>query len=90
MCQYCGQFPAREAHMPFFSYRCIACDTSFETLVRGDETAACPQCGSLSLERLLSAAAIHGRTKAALSGARAQAAREGHLSNYSAAELKRK
>lgn len=76
--------------MPFFSYRCPGCDTVFETLVRGDDIPACPQCGATALEKLLSAAAVHGKTKAALAGARAQAAREGHLSNYGKAELRRK
>lgn len=76
--------------MPFYSYRCTACDNSFETLVRGDDTPVCPHCGSPALERLMSAAALHGKTKAALGRVRAQAAREGHLSNYSRAELQRK
>lgn len=72
--------------MPFYSYLCPACDAAFETLVRGDDIPACPQCGNQSLERLPSAAALHGKTKAALSAARTQAAREGHFSNYSRAE----
>lgn len=76
--------------MPFYSYHCPSCDTVFETLVRGDETPTCPQCGGSTLERLMSAAAVHGKTKAALGAARAQAAREGHLSNYSKSELRRK
>ncbi|HTH15195.1 MAG TPA: zinc ribbon domain-containing protein [Magnetospirillum sp.] len=76
--------------MPFFSYRCTACDTMFETLVRSGDTPACPQCGSAGLERLVSAAAVHGKTNAALSAARTQAAREGHFSNYSKSELRRK
>lgn len=75
--------------MPFYSYHCPACDTVFETLVRGDEVPACPQCGGQSLERLMSAAAIHGKTRAAMSAARSQAAREGHFSNYSRSEVKR-
>lgn len=76
--------------MPFFTYRCTACDSVFETLVRGDEAPACPQCGAPQLERQMSAAALHGKTKAAMGAARAQAAREGLLSNYSKAELRRK
>jgi putative FmdB family regulatory protein len=76
--------------MPFFTYHCPACDSQFETLVRGDEVPVCPQCGSDKLERQVSAAAVHGKTKAALSAARSQAAREGHLSNYSRSELRRK
>ena len=76
--------------MPFYSFHCPACDTVFETLVRGDEAATCPQCGGSRLDRLMSAAAVHGKTKAALGQARAQAAREGHLSNYRPSELRRK
>lgn len=76
--------------MPFYSYHCPACDTAFEILVRGGDIPCCPQCGGQSLERLLSAAAVHGKTQDALGRARAQAAREGHLSNYSRAELRRK
>lgn len=76
--------------MPFFTYHCSGCDSVFETLVRGDETPACPQCGGQHLEKQVSSAAIHGKTKAALSAGRAQAAREGHFSNYSKSELKGK
>lgn len=74
--------------MPFYSYHCPACDTVFETLVRGDDTPACPRCASQALERLPSAAALHGKTKAALSAVRSQAAREGHFSNYSRSDMK--
>lgn len=76
--------------MPFFTYHCSGCDSVFETLVRGDETPTCPQCGGQQLEKQVSAAAIHGKTKAALAAGRAQAAREGHFSNYSKSELKGK
>lgn len=76
--------------MPFFTYHCQGCDSTFETLVRGDEVPACPQCGGTALERQVSAAALHGKTKATVSSARAQAAREGHFSNYSKAEMRGK
>ncbi len=76
--------------MPFHTYRCQGCDTVFETLVRGDEIPACPQCGATALERQVSAAAVHGKTKAAIGSARAQAAREGHFSNYRKSELRGK
>lgn len=76
--------------MPFFTYHCSGCDSVFETLVRGDETPVCPSCGSSALERQMSAAAVHGKTKAAISAARSQAAREGHFSNFSKSELRGK
>lgn len=77
--------------MPFFTYHCSGCDSVFETLVRGDEVPACPQCGGEKLEKQVSsAAAIHGKLKAAMSAGRAAAAREGHFSNYSKSELKGK
>ena len=76
--------------MPFYSYQCAGCGTAFETLVRSDETPSCPSCGSDKLERVLSAPMVGGKTREALNGFRAQAAREGHLSNYSRSELKRR
>lgn len=76
--------------MPFFTYHCSGCDSVFEALVRGDDTPACPQCGGQQLEKQVSAAAIHGKTKAAVAAGRAQAAREGLFSNYSKSELKGK
>lgn len=76
--------------MPLFTYHCTACDDMFETLVRGDDVPTCPKCGSTALERQVSAAALHGKTKAAISRARAQAASEGHFSNYSKSEMRGK
>jgi putative FmdB family regulatory protein len=40
--------------MPLYAYICADCAREFETLVRGDETPACPACGSEGLERQLS------------------------------------
>ncbi|MGD2103923.1 MAG: zinc ribbon domain-containing protein [Anaerolineae bacterium] len=49
--------------MPIYEYRCHDCGTSFEELVRGRETVACPECGGKSLKRLLSAPTVlSGRT----------------------------
>lgn len=76
--------------MPLYSYRCNACDQSFELLVRSSDTPACTACGSRELERLVSQVAPEGKSGAVLKGARAQAAREGHFSNYSRSELKRR
>ena len=47
---------------------------------------ACPQCGSIRLERQISAPVPPGQSKAIIASARRQAAREGHLSNFSKAE----
>jgi putative FmdB family regulatory protein len=40
--------------MPIYAYACADCAHEFETLVRSDETPACPACGSARLERQLS------------------------------------
>ncbi len=40
--------------MPIYGYVCNRCDHDFETLVRSDEIAACPSCGSADLSRQLS------------------------------------
>jgi putative FmdB family regulatory protein len=76
--------------MPYYSYRCSGCGTEFETLVRSSDTPACLQCGSEALERLLGVTAPAARTPGLLGSVRAQAAREGHFSNYSRKELKGK
>jgi putative FmdB family regulatory protein len=41
--------------MPLYEYRCDACESRFERLVRAfREDVACPDCGSAEVERLLS------------------------------------
>jgi putative FmdB family regulatory protein len=40
--------------MPLYEYRCRACNATFETLVRGGSLVACPRCGSVSVDKLLS------------------------------------
>lgn len=44
--------------MPIYKYRCRNCDATFEVLVRGSTTVICPQCGSSSLDKLLSTPVI--------------------------------
>ena len=68
--------------MPLFSYHCTGCDTNFEALLLGSEQATCPNCGGTALEQLLSRVAAEARTPGLVKGARAQAAKEGHFSNY--------
>jgi putative FmdB family regulatory protein len=40
--------------MPIYTYRCNACETEFDRLVRSDTRVACPECRSRKLERLIS------------------------------------
>ena len=57
--------------MPVYEYRCRACETEFELLVRGSVVPACPSCGGTDLERLLSMFAVSSaeRSKATLAAA---------------------
>lgn len=75
--------------MPIYDYRCNGCNKAFELLVRSTTVLACPECGSLQLEKLVSLPAAPGKTAGILKRARIQAAREGHFSNYKASELPR-
>jgi len=40
--------------MPIYTYRCAACGTEFEQLVRSDTKVACPDCRGRKLDRLMS------------------------------------
>jgi putative FmdB family regulatory protein len=40
--------------MPLFEFRCSECARDFEVLVRSGEEAACPQCGTSTIEKLFS------------------------------------
>ena len=44
--------------MPLFEYRCGACGSEFERLVRSGDVPACPSCGATSLEKQLSMFAV--------------------------------
>lgn len=72
--------------MPVYDYRCAACGNCFEELVRLGETPNCPACGASAPQKLLSVPSAPGQSRATVASARKQAAREGHLSNYSKAE----
>ena len=76
--------------MPLHNYRCTGCGHEFETLVRSDDQPACPLCQGQQLERLIGQVAVLGKTAETLRTIRSQAAREGHFSNFSKAELKGK
>ena len=72
--------------MPLYNYHCPTCDKDFELLVRSGETPACPTCGGGEVSRLIGLSAPQGKLAGAARAARAQAGREGHLSNYSRSE----
>lgn len=40
--------------MPIYNYRCTACGTEFERLVRSGTRVSCPDCDGRKLERLMS------------------------------------
>jgi len=77
------------AEMPLYSYHCTKCDNDVELLIGFSETPVCPSCSSKKLRRLLSLPAPQGKSRGLMKSARAQAAREGHLSNFSRAERRR-
>ena len=72
--------------MPLYDYHCKSCDAEFELLVRSSTVPTCPKCGATELERAVSRIAPAGKIEAIRSSNRRQAAREGHFSNFSAAE----
>mgnify|MGYP005817343661 CR=1 FL=1 len=72
--------------MPLFEYHCRDCGQNFEVLLRASQTASCPHCHGQALEKLVSAPTPPGRSKDLIRAARRRAAKEGHLSNFSASE----
>ena len=72
--------------MPLYDYHCKSCDAEFELLVRSNTVPTCPKCGATELERAVSRIAPAGKIEAIRASNRRQAAREGHFSNFSAAE----
>jgi putative FmdB family regulatory protein len=72
--------------VPLYSYHCSKCDKDFELLVRSSDTPACPTCGNIEIAQQVSFVAPENKSRTFLRGARAQAAREGHLSNFSRSE----
>ena len=75
--------------MPFFDFHCRDCNQNFERLVRGDTTPTCPHCGSTKLNKQLPTLSAPAKSKSIIACARAQAASEGHFSNFSASERKK-
>jgi putative FmdB family regulatory protein len=72
--------------MPLYDYQCKDCEKTFELLVKSSTVPTCPNCGSQNLEKQLSLTAPQGQTAGIIAKGRAQAAKEGHFSNYSKAE----
>ncbi|CAL1240494.1 FmdB family zinc ribbon protein [Candidatus Methylocalor cossyra] len=75
--------------MPIYDYHCKHCGKEFELLVSHSARPVCPECGQPDLEKRPSLTAPQGKSAALIAKARAQAAKEGHFSNYSAAERAR-
>jgi putative FmdB family regulatory protein len=75
--------------MPLYSYHCADCDKDAELLMSSEAAPVCPACGSQNMERLMSRVAEQGKSRGIMKQARAQAARAGHLSNFSRPGRKR-
>ena len=75
--------------MPLYSYQCKKCDKEFELLVSSSDVPVCPGCGGKKLDRLMSRVVSEGKNRSYAKTMRAQAGREGHLSNYSRSERRR-
>lgn len=75
--------------MPLYAYQCKKCNAFFEALIMGTEKASCPACRGRKLDQLICAPAPPPASKTIIKAARAQAHREGHMSNYSKPEQKR-
>ncbi len=72
--------------MPLYSFHCKKCDSDMELLVDTDTAPTCTRCGSRRLTRLMSKVAPSGKSRSFAKTMRAQAGREGHLSNFSRSE----
>jgi putative FmdB family regulatory protein len=51
--------------MPLFDFQCAACDARSTLLLKAGETGACPECGSLALDKLVSPFSFRGAPAAA-------------------------
>jgi len=71
--------------MPLYDFRCNTCNRTIEMLAKADSTPACPACGD-AMEKLVSAPQAPGKSAGIIASARAQAAKEGHFSNYKKSE----
>lgn len=72
--------------MPLYTFQCASCGKEAELLMRFDDVAICPACGSKDMERAVSRVAPELKSDAIKKSWRARAAREGDLSNFSKKE----
>jgi putative FmdB family regulatory protein len=65
--------------IPIYEYSCQDCGHTFEALVRGSDTPACPECKSSALERALSLPTVKssGTHAMAMRAAKARDKRQG-------------
>ncbi|KIZ45861.1 MULTISPECIES: zinc ribbon domain-containing protein [Rhodopseudomonas] len=75
--------------MPLYGFHCADCDSDVELLLGLSEKPRCPSCDGRKMTRLISRPAAPGKSAGMVQSARARAAREGHLSNFSRAERRR-
>jgi putative FmdB family regulatory protein len=75
--------------MPIHDYHCRSCGAAFELLVLGSSVPLCRACASPDVQRQVSLTAAPGKSAAIAAAGRRAAAREGHFSNYSAADKAR-
>jgi putative FmdB family regulatory protein len=72
--------------VPMFDFHCPDCNKTAGLLVGHSELPVCPQCGGTRLEKQIARLAPPGRSAGIMRSARAQAGREGHLSNFGPGE----
>jgi putative FmdB family regulatory protein len=75
--------------MPLYDFHCRDCGQTSELLIKAGDTPVCPQCGGGNMEKQLAPIAPHMKTPGMIQKARAQAAKEGHFSNYKPSERPR-
>jgi putative FmdB family regulatory protein len=52
--------------MPIYEYHCPTCREDFELLIRGEDSPACPECGTKRVEKLPSVPAAHSNSSKSL------------------------
>jgi putative FmdB family regulatory protein len=72
--------------MPLYDFHCKDCDQTVELLIKVSEVPVCSNCGGQNMEKQVSKVAAPGKSAAFIAKSRAQAAKEGHFSNFSSSE----